>query len=48
MDLFLQESARRIGDDDVLTKIDALLDWPAFSPILKRGFEENRYRAVRI
>lgn len=37
MDFFLREAADRIGADDVLTKIDALMDWPAFSPILKRG-----------
>ena len=37
MDLFLREAADRIGDDDVLAKIDALMDWGAFSPILKRG-----------
>ena len=41
MDLFLQESARRIGDDEVLTKGDALLDWPAFSAILKRGLRRT-------
>lgn len=38
MDLFLREAADRIRDDDVLAKIDALMDWRAFSPILKRGF----------
>ena len=37
MDL-LREAADRIGDDDVLTKIDALMDWQFFSGILKRGF----------
>ena len=37
MDLFLREAADRIGDDDVLAKIDALMDWGAFSPILKHG-----------
>ena len=37
MDLFLREAADRIGDDDVLAKIDALMDWRLFSPILKRG-----------
>ncbi len=37
MDLFLREAADRIGDDDVQAKIDALMDWRAFSPILKRG-----------
>ena len=37
MDLFLQEAVGRIGDDDVLSKIDALMDWQVFAPILKRG-----------
>jgi IS5 family transposase len=37
MDLFLREATERIGRDDALAKIDALMDWPSFSPILKRG-----------
>ena len=37
MDLFLREATDRIGIDDPLFKIDALLDWTAFSSILKRG-----------
>ena len=37
MDLFLREASERIGADDVLAKIDALMDWRALSPILKRG-----------
>lgn len=37
MDLFLREATERIGADDALAKIDALLNWPLFSPILKRG-----------
>ena len=37
MDLFTQEAAERIGGDDVLSKVDALLDWEAFAPILQRG-----------
>jgi len=37
MDLFLREASERIGTDDVLAKIDALIDWRAFAPILKRG-----------
>ncbi len=37
MDLFLREATDRIGIDDPLFKIDALLDWSAFSAILKRG-----------
>ena len=37
MDLFLREATDRIGIDDPLFKIDRLLDWSAFSSILKRG-----------
>lgn len=37
MDLFLRESTERIGADDALAKIDALMDWLSFSPTLKRG-----------
>lgn len=37
MDLFHREAMERIGTDDVLSKVNALLDWQAFSPILKRG-----------
>ena len=37
MDLFLHEASERIGSDDVLVKIDTLMDWSAFLPILKRG-----------
>lgn len=37
MDLFLREATERIGADDALAKIDALMDWPSFWPILKRG-----------
>jgi transposase, IS5 family len=37
MDLFLREAAVRIDADDVLSKICALIDWRAFSPILTRG-----------
>ena len=36
MDLFLREAADRIGEDDVLTRIDARMEWRLFSPILKR------------
>jgi hypothetical protein len=38
MDLFLREAADRIGADDVLRKIDRLMKWQSFLPILKRGF----------
>jgi hypothetical protein len=41
MDLFFREAADRIGEDDVLFKIDMLLEWPAFSPILKRGLDRT-------
>ena len=37
MDLFLREASERIGADDVLAKIAALMDWRAFSPLVKRG-----------
>ena len=41
MDLFLREAADRIGDDDVLRKIDTLMNWRSFSPILKRGLKRT-------
>jgi IS5 family transposase len=41
MDLFLRDVADRIGDDDVLRKIDTLINWWAFSPILKRGLKRT-------
>ncbi len=37
MALFLREAADRIGDDAVLARIDALMGWRAFLPILTRG-----------
>lgn len=37
MDLFYRKAAARIGADDVLSKVDALIDWHSFSPNLKRG-----------
>ena len=36
MDLFLREAADRTGEDDVLTRIDALMEWRLFPPVLKR------------
>ena len=30
MDLFLREAVDRIGVDDALAKIDALMDWSSF------------------
>ncbi len=35
MNLFLREAADRIGMDDALTKVDALMTWRAFGPILQ-------------
>ena len=37
MDLFLREAADWVGAGDLLSKVDALLDWSPFLPILKRG-----------
>jgi len=41
MDLFFAEARHRIEADDVLSKIDVLLDWSAFRPILKRGLKRS-------
>ena len=35
MDIFMHESARRIGDQNVLRKVDALMDWSLVLPLLK-------------
>ena len=43
MDLFLREAADRIGDDDVLSKINVLIDWRAFAPILKQGLVRSHF-----
>ena len=32
MDLFLREAADRIGANDAVTKVDALMNWRAFGP----------------
>ena len=37
MDLPLRGAAERIGAEDSLAKIDALMDWPSFSLIVQRG-----------
>ena len=37
MDLFLREATERIGADEALAKIDALMDWPSFLPISLDG-----------
>lgn len=41
MDLFFQEARHRIDEQDVLSKVDALLDWQAFQPVLKRGLSRS-------
>ena len=41
LDLFHREAMARIGADDVLSKVDALLDWRSFSPTLKRGLARS-------
>ncbi|MDE0784917.1 MAG: hypothetical protein OSB34_17275 [Planktomarina sp.] len=37
MDIFIYESALRVGDQKVLRKVDALMDWSLVLPLLKRG-----------
>ena len=37
MSIFMADAAGRLGDDDVLARVDALMDWSTFSPILTRG-----------
>jgi IS5 family transposase len=37
MDIFSYESARRIWDQNILSKVDALMDWPLVLPLLKSG-----------
>ena len=41
MDIFSYESARRIGDQNVLRKVDALMDWSLVSPRLKSGLNRS-------
>ena len=41
MDIFSYESARRIGDQNVLCKVDALMDWSAISVLLKNGLKRS-------
>ena len=45
LDLFLREAADRIGADDVLTRIDARMEWRLFSPILSAVRDASRVRA---
>ena len=44
MDIFSYESAHRIGEHNILRKVDALLDWAELCPkvgdgVIRRHFE---------
>ena len=41
MDLFSQDVSARIGQDNVLSKVNALMDWGQFLPILGRGLSRS-------
>jgi hypothetical protein len=41
MDIFIYESARRVGDQNVLRKVDALMDWSLVLPLLKSGLNRS-------
>ena len=41
MDIFSYESARRIGDQNVLRKVDTLMDWSLVLPLLKSGLNRS-------
>ena len=41
MDTFSYENARRIGDQNVLRKVDALLDWSLVLPLFKSGLKRS-------
>jgi hypothetical protein len=47
MDIFSYGSARRIGDQNVLRKVDALMDWSAISVLLKNGLKLRKYRFIK-
>ncbi len=42
MDLFSQDVSWRVGSDDVLSKVDGLMDLSHFLPILDRGIGRSR------
>ena len=37
MDIFMREAFARVGEDTVLSRIEALLDWSAFFADLEAG-----------
>ena len=41
MDAFSCECARRIADQNVLRKVDALIDWSWVFPLLKSGLNRS-------
>ena len=41
MDIFSYESGRRIGEQNVLRKVDALIDWSAISALLRSGLNRS-------
>ena len=42
MDICSYENARRIGDENVLRRVDALMDWSAISAMLKNHLKRSR------
>ena len=47
MDIFSCDSASRIGDQNVLRKVNALMDWSAISVLLKNGLKRSGLRPQR-
>lgn len=41
MDLFFYEAEQRIDEEDLLKKIDSLLDWSSFHSILTGGLNRS-------
>ena len=41
MDIFFYEAQHRVDEEDLLRKIDTLLDWFRFSKLLERGLERS-------
>ena len=48
MDIFSYESARRIGDQNVLRKVDALLDWSFGFAASEKRFEPISFGAPEL
>ena len=41
MDIFSYESSRRVGEQNVLRKVDALIDWGSISQLLEAGLKRS-------